>query len=231
MSQSIAAQSIRFRIRRSVALFLFKVAVVSVVTVVGAHYVVAGVGVARSWCALQYARVVDSVTRTKVVREYIKPEQLPLRSLVPKVAHDVGVPAVALQAIVERESSGARLLYRFEPKKFDELKRSRQYAKVSDDELRMLASSHGSAHVLGVNAEPRCGIHWSRLYDSVGGLECGARILRENLDRYKNHPNPSQRLWFALRDYNGSGAAAEAYADAVMARVGALLFDSLKETL
>ena len=217
--------------RLAVGLFALKVLGVTLAVVIAAHYVVAGVVWTRSWATVQYARLVDSITRTKVVREVVRPDQVPLGQLVPMVAHSVGVPEVVLFAVVERESSGARRLYRFEARKFDELRRSREYTKYSDDELRMLASSHGSAHVLGLNAEPRCGLHWSRLYDSVAGLECGARILRGNLDRHRAVQNPSRRLWLALRDYNGSGSAAEAYADAVMARIGALLFDGLKEAM
>ncbi len=166
----------------------------------------------------------QKITRVEVIKQYIRPEVVPVDKLVSEVAARSGVPAVALRALIDQESSGGVALYRFEPAKYQDLKGT---IKVSDSELRMLASSHGVAHVMGFNAMPLCGIHWSKLYDNLIGLECGAKILKKNLARYSKVDEPSQRLWLALRDYNGSGEAAEQYADIVMSRIGRLLYESL----
>ncbi len=203
-------------------------AVVSWVVLYGAHEVIRLEAIARDRVIASYASFIGSITRVEVVKEYIRPASVPLDQVIPTVARDFKVPVVALRAVIDQESSGGEYLYRFEPDKYADLKAK---SRLSDSEVRMLASSHGPAHVMGFNAMPRCGIHWSKLYDSLLGVECGARILRENLNRHAKVKSPSERLALALRDYNGSGPAAEAYSQKVMARVGALLFGQLQEEL
>lgn len=197
---------------------------------------VVGVGVAAliwlsfqvvyAWGALNermdrvYRAAMARVTKVEVRRELVRSDAVPLGQLVDIASRKHRIPAVVLQAVVDQESSGGEFLYRFEPGTYSQLK---VRARMSDSEVRMLASSHGVAHVMGFNAQPRCGVHWSKLYDPAIGLECGAKILRESMDKYRTVKDSSRRVWLALRDYNGSGPDAEAYASKVMARVGALL--------
>jgi len=202
-----------------------KVSLGAALVVLSSYYIMQGVEAARAWGADASSRLLAAVTRVQVVREYVKPESLPVADLIPIVASEQKLPAVVLQAIVEQESGGGSKLYRFEPDKYAQLKTK---VKDSDSEIRMLASSHGVAQVMGFNALPRCGVHWSKLYDTRTGLECGAKILRENIDRHKEEKRPSTKLRLALRDYNGTGDAADNYATEVMAKIGELLFASLK---
>lgn len=166
------------------------------------------------------------VTRVEVKRELVKADAVPMGQLVRVVSKRHRVPTVVLKAIIEQESADGKFLYRFEPDKYTQLKMKE---RLPESEVRMLASSHGLAHVMGFNAEPRCGVHWSKLYDSLIGLECGARILRENMDRHQSVKDSSRRIWLALRDYNGSGKRAEEYADEVMSRIGRLLLRGVDE--
>ena len=161
-------------------------------------------------------KILTPLTRVEVRTELLSTEDLPLSELTKLAAAKYGVPQVVLDAVINAESSGGDFLYRFEPEKFKQL---RATAKGSDDEVRMLASSHGVGHVMGFNAKPRCGVHWSKLYDTRTGLDCAAKILRENLDRHRDEDDKARRIWLALRDYNGSGKAAENYATKVMAAV------------
>jgi hypothetical protein len=170
-----------------------------------------------------YRVAVAKVTRVEVRREIVKSDAVPLLQLIDGVAAKHQVPSVVLQAVVDQESRGGEALYRFEPNSYARLK---SQVKATDSELRMLASSHGVAHVMGFNAQPRCGVHWSKLYDPAIGLECAARLLRQNLNRHANEGNNSRRIWLALRDYNGSGPDAQEYATEVMARIGALLLSN-----
>jgi hypothetical protein len=86
---------------------------------------------------------------------FIRPEAVPIKELITAVAREQRVPVVALEAIVDQESSGGARLYRFESNKYDQLKKS---VRDSEDEIRMLASSHGPAHVMGFNAKRLCGV-------------------------------------------------------------------------
>jgi len=170
-------------------------------------------------------KVISQLTKVEVIREYVRPDERPLPELIEQVAGELKIPAIALQAVVDKESAGGKALYRFEPEVF---KRRESIDRGSEDERRMLASSHGVGHVMGFNARPRCNIGWDKLYDTYTGLSCGARILRQNLDRYKDVKDPAARLRLAFRDYNGSGDMAERYANDAMAKVGALLIQQLK---
>lgn len=190
--------------------------------------------VAKAWSHVTaraeqlYGEVLSWMTRVEVRTELVKSDSIPLTQLVSAVSRKRGLPTVVMQAIIEQESGGGEHLYRFEPSAYVRLKSK---VKASDSEVRMLASSHGVAHVMGFNAQSRCGVHWSKLYDPAIGLDCSARLIRENLERYANVRDASRRVWFALRDYNGAGPDAEAYADDVMARIGALLLGNMRAEL
>jgi hypothetical protein len=152
---------------------------------------------------------------TKIIRQ----DSFSLDEIIEQVAIKHQLPEVLLRAVIDQESGGGNALYRFEPDVYTRLKPRKA---SSDSEVRMLASSHGVAHVMGFNAEPRCGIHWSKLYDRTIGLDCAARILSQNLERHKANGDVARQLWLAVRDYNGAGRAAEAYATTVLARVGTM---------
>jgi hypothetical protein len=179
---------------------------------------------AEDWARATQKALMAKVTKVEVRRELVRAEAVPLSQLIAAVSKKYQVPSVVLQAVIEQESGGGEHLYRFEPAKYAQLKAK---TRMADSEVRMLASSHGVAHVMGFNAEPRCGVHWSRLYDTATGMECGAKLLKENIARHQAVRNPSRRIWLALRDYNGAGADAEAYANTVMARIGELLLEGI----
>jgi hypothetical protein len=190
-------------------------------------YVVRAWGYVTDRAEEAYRAALAKVTRVEVRRELVRADSVPLRQLIETVALRHGVSPVVLQAVVEQESRGGEALYRFEPGSYARLK---SQVKATDSELRMLASSHGVAHVMGFNAQPRCGVHWSKLYDPSIGLECAAKILRQNLARHSNEATNSKRIWLALRDYNGAGPDAQEYATEVMARIGALLLSAIDES-
>lgn len=194
----------------------------------GSFHVVAWWYLMTSKASELKAAMVQKFTRVEVRRELVKPETVPLPQLTGAISRKYRVPTVVLQAVVDQESGGGNYLYRFEAEKYSQMK---QKPHVPDSEVRMLASSHGLAHVMGFNSEPRCGVHWSKLYDPYVGLDCGAKILRENIDKHNGIKDTSRRIWMALRDYNGSGKAAEQYANSVMARIGELLLRGLKEEI
>lgn len=181
------------------------------------------------WGTERYNDAKRALTRVEVIREVAPIKAVPLPELIKQVSKEQNVPVVALQAIVDQESSGGKHLYNFEPSKFAELEK--KSGKKGTDEMRMVASSHGVAHVMGFNAESLCGIHWSKLYDEYEGLTCGAKILRKNIDRVSGEKDVGQRLWLAFKSYNGAGEMAENYANEVSSRVMKLLMKQLNQEL
>lgn len=215
------------RVMRKIRNFLLGIMLVAIFTVVASYYVSLGFNYLRAKTLVLYDSFLESVTRVRV--QYVPSTQLPLPDLISHVAREYKLPAVVLQAIVLEESSGgnSHALYNFEPKVF--AARATKDFRFQEDERRMLSSSHGITHIMGYRAEPDCGVHWSKLYDPAVALNCTAKIMRENLARFKG--DSAARLAAAYRVYNGTGPDAEMYSKRVMARVGELLFKQLKEDI
>lgn len=190
--------------------------------IAGSFGIVHAVGWTQSKAISLYEEAIASLVQVQVIREAVPMESLPLEIVYKKAAEKYGLPVVALKALALQESSNGKYLYRYEPHVYQRLKGD------TEDERRMLASSHGFLHVMGFNAKPECGVHWSELYNPIIGIECGAKMLRDRLDRHKGVKNKSERMRLAFRDYNGSGEKAELHADRVMAKVGYLMFEEVE---
>lgn len=90
-------------------------------------------------------------------------------------------------------------------------------------EKQMWASSHGLMQIIYGFHKERCGLKsFTELYDPETNIRCAIKILKENLKTYDNVRNPRQKLQLALRDYNGSGPDADAYAASVIANIDRL---------
>ena len=172
---------------------------------------------AEIWVKGKYAEVVESLTVIKTETVIVPADKRTVGESIELVSKRTGYSKAILSAMVAVESSGGIYVYRFEPSVFNKMKR--EGSKESDSELRMLASSHGVTHIMGYNASKRCGLHWSELYNADKALGCTVKILKENAKRYES-TSKNRRVWLALRDYNGSGDMAEAYANKVLAEVG-----------
>ncbi len=179
-------------------------------------------------CQKTSAVLLNRLTRIEVVKEFVRLDDLPLPELIRRAGAQHHVDAEILRVLIHNESNGGaqEWLYRFEPRVFAE--RAIKDKHHREDERRMLASSHGVGQILGYNAQPRCGIHWSRLYVPAENINCAAKIMRENLDANKTIRDPYARLWLAYKSYNGSGPDAEEYAHRAMRSLAARLFDRLQ---
>lgn len=150
---------------------------------------------------------------------------LGLEESIEVAARDFKVDPLILKVIVEKESTNGnvRALYRFEPGLYSRLRGEKSYRTLSDSEVRMLASSHGAFHILGLTAERECQLHFSRLYDVETSAKCAAKIVR-NIDNQVSEKATSMRLKEIFKRYNGQGPAAEDYAKDAMGRLAAILY-------
>jgi hypothetical protein len=153
---------------------------------------------------------------------------LQLAQVIEKASQAHGVSPIVLQVICDKESSGgsANSLYRFEPGLYTRLRSNKSYRQISDSELRMLSSSHGAFHILGLTAERECQLHFSKLYDLEVSANCAAKIVRRIEDGIKSN-NTEYKLFEIFRQYNGQGAKAEQYATDAMGRLASLLYRKL----
>lgn len=177
------------------------------------------------WCAHKALELkswgLERLTRVEVVREYVQPLDLPVGEIIRRVSDEMGVNPVITKAIAMRESRLEPDAIRFEPKVFSRLKVG------SEDQRRMLASSHGVMQIMGFNQDI-CGLKsWAELYDPAVNVRCALYILKKNAQEARSIKNPAARLREALRRYNGSGEHAENYADAVMANIADELLNDL----
>lgn len=204
---------------------LIKLCVATLIISFVSHCVIKTEDLVETYITNIYQETLDKLTITKTIK--IPSHELPLEDIINRVAKTRKIPSIVLQTIIAKESGAGTHLYRFEP---DVYNRLRTTSKLSDDETKMLASSHGAMQVMGFNAETRCGVHWSKLYDEFTGIDCGAKILREELDKAPGK-NAGERLWQAFKRYNGSGPRAENYADEALASLGKLFISQLKNEM
>lgn len=150
---------------------------------------------------------------------------LGLEESIHQASKEHGVDPLILKVIVDKESANGnmRALYRFEPGLYSRLRSEKSYRSLSDSEVRMLASSHGAFHILGLTAERECQLHFSRLYDVETSARCSAKIVR-NIDSQVSEKATSTRLKEIFRRYNGQGPSAENYAKDAMGRLAAILY-------
>ena len=150
---------------------------------------------------------------------------LGLEDSIEVAARDFRVDPLILKVIVDKESTNGhmRALYRFEPGLYSRLRGEKSFKSLSDSEVRMLASSHGAFHILGLTAERECQLHFSRLYDVETSARCAAKIVR-NIDDQVSEKATSVRLKEIFKRYNGQGESAENYAKDAMGRLAAILY-------
>lgn len=179
--------------------------------------------------ALNFTIAKASQAKEKVLEALPKREvaqsPLSLEQSIAKASRVNGVDPLILHVISEKESSNGnqRALYRFEPHLFSRLRGEKSYRSLSDSEIRMLASSHGAFHILGLTAERECGLHFSKLYDTEKSAMCAARIIKR-IDESVKAKATEHRLREIFRQYNGQGPAAENYAKDAMVRLAAILY-------
>lgn len=214
--------------RRAFIWFLELVAVVLFLLVVGEAF-----ARVKQYAVTQYDRAytwaLEQVTRTEIIREYVHVEEATTEALVQSIARKMGMNPIIVEALIEQESAKRHDAIRFEEHVYRRI--SLEAPGLPDDQRRMLASSHGLMQVMGHNARRMCSMSWADLYDRRKNIECGVTILKKNLTAHKTVKEPGARLRLALRDYNGRGERAEAYADRVMGRIADMLLVNLGEGL
>lgn len=163
------------------------------------------------WTYAQYAEAYQwaekRMTREVVVREFIDPDTVPTEMLIDQVAAEEGLPAELLKAMALKESGrfNSTNRVRFEPHIY------KKYQRVIPDNLheierQLWASSHGIMQVIWLYHRKVCGLEnkdWTVLHDPLTNIRCGARVFKERWGWFKDIKNPGDRLFMALRSYNG----------------------------
>lgn len=163
---------------------------------------------------------IERLTRTKIIKEYVKAENLPTSDLINVVSREFNIKPIILKVIIFLESKDdIDQQYRFETAVF--AKRASIDRYYSEQERRMRSSSHGITHIMGYRAS-ECGLHWSELYDKRKALMCTAIIMNKNL-KNASAKTKSGKLYQAYKMYNGS----DAYAVSAMSELGKILFEEL----
>lgn len=200
--------------------FAFKVAIL-----LGAAYATgAAIEYGLNWGDREIQRIRNLIaaklTTTQIVTQYIQPEEHDTATLIRTISKELDINPTITDAIVAKESNYENASIRQEPKLCAKL-------GAQTDNDQMLCSSHGLMQILGIEARRQCKIDWSQLYDRRTNLRCGLTILKNNLNSLQSVKPPAKRLREALRQYNGSGPAAEAYADSVMGLIADRLLTDL----
>lgn len=162
---------------------------------------------------------------------FAQPAQESIEQILDRVSDDNGFNRGILRAIALQESGGYidNNRVKCEPQLLRATKQKdgkfraaiTPPAGLNQIERELWASSHGVLQIIYGFHYKECGLPlngWDKLHDPETNIRCGATILKSNLARYRSIADAKQRLWSALRDYNGS----EEYADKVIVRIALL---------
>ncbi len=185
-----------------------------------------GVQLSVAFVSLKAAEAKAAVLERLPAREVlVERQELSAAEAAEAAARRHRIDPLILKVILEKESGNGsiRALYRFEPELFARLRRDSAYKKLSDSEVRMLSSSHGAFHILGLTGEKACGVHFSQLYNNNTAADCAARIIK-SIEGSVRSKDSTARLREIFKRYNGAGKAADAYASDAIVRLAAILY-------
>lgn len=185
-----------------------------------------GVQLGATFVAIKAAEAKTAVLERLPAREVlIERGDLTAEEAAEEAARRHKVDPLILKVILEKERANGsiRALYRFEPDLFARLRREPAYKKLSDSEVRMLSSSHGAFHILGLTGEKSCGVHFSQLYKNNVAADCAARIIK-SIESSVQSKDSTARLREIFKRYNGAGKAADAYASDAIVRLAGILY-------
>ena len=191
-----------------------------------------GLDLGKVWLFEQAAEATQwaerKLTREVVVREFIDPDTVPTEMLIEQVAAEQGLPVELLQAMAIKESGkfNSTNRVRFESHIYEKFQRIIP-DNLNEIERQLWASSHGILQVIWVYHYKACGLEgkdWTALHDPLTNLRCGALIFRDRWARFKDIKNLRDRLFMALRAYNGDITKPETatYAEKIMNNMIAL---------
>lgn len=203
-----------------IAKHFLKISLIICLLIIGSHFIVEAYQSVKTKFEDYKIYLVESLTRTQIIKEYVKAENLPTLDLINVISREFKIKPIILRIVVILESfDDVNQQYRFEPAVY--ASRANIDRKYSEQERRMRASSHGITHIMGYRAE-ECGLHWSELYDKRKALMCTALIMNKNLENARGKTK-SEKLYQAFKMYNGS----DAYAVKAMSELGKILFNEL----
>lgn len=208
--------------KKRIILFICKIAILFFALITISHLIVIGTKFLNKKAIEIKSELVEKLTHTKIIKEYVKVNDLPLEDLIQVVAKEYNISNIILETVTIKESNfgDENYLYRFEPRVYEQ-RRKLDY-KLTESERRAMASSHGITQIMGYRAKPDCGVHWSKLYDNKVALRCTAHIMLQNIEvAASKKRTKSEVLWTAFKLYNGS----EQYANDAMKELGKILFN------
>jgi len=185
-----------------------------------------GIQLGVAFLSIKAAEAKTAVLGRLPAREIlIERQELSAEEAAEEAARRHKVDPLILKVILQKESANGsiRALYRFEPDLFARLRRDPEFKKLSDSEVRMLSSSHGAFHILGLTGEKSCGIHFSQLYSNNVAADCAARIIK-SIEGTVQTKDSTARLREIFKRYNGAGKAADAYASDAIMRLAGILY-------
>lgn len=156
-----------------------------------------------------------------------------IQSAVKRFAAKYSVAPVVVYAMMDQESAWRSDRIRFEQSWKDQFSRRwKRESWMNDIEWDMMFSSIGLLQIgYGIHRE-NCGLKsFTELFSPDVNLDCGLSILSECLQRNKGVNPKAARLRMCFREYNGSGPRAEKYAGEVMARLADYMINDSQQQI
>lgn len=194
--------------------------------------------IGKDWLVAESAEAyqwgLSKVTREVVVEKFLDPQEADTEMLLEESAAKYGVPKVVLKAMALQESG--RSWNKITRTRFEPALAARHEKDIpnslTDEERRLFWASHGVLQVVYGFHYKTCGLKsWLDLHQFKTGIDCGAKILRNQLDRFSDIRNKKDRLFMALRGYNGDVNLPQTadYANTIIGNLTSLTIEDIKD--
>lgn len=187
----------------------------------------------KTW---MYSRlnVIEKSNEPQIDLDGVVPEQLDsvkVGELVKSTADKYNINPAILLAMIDQESGFVPTRIRFEQKWKEQYKGKWKQGSMTNIEYDLLFSSIGLMQIgYGLHRE-ECSIKtFTDLFYAEKNIECGSIIIRTCLDRNASL-RPSVRVRTCIKEFNGSGPAADQYAAIIMDKISDYLIENSKEKL
>lgn len=184
--------------------------------------------------AYEKLNVIEKNNELQIDINGIVPEKLDsvkVGELVKSTADKYNINPAILFAMIEQESGFDPTRIRFEQKWKEQYKAKWKQGSMTNIEYDLLFSSIGLMQIgYGLHRE-KCNIkNFTDLFYAEKNIECGSTIIRTCLDKNQSL-RPAARVRTCIKEFNGSGPAADQYAAIIMDKIADYLIENSKEKL
>jgi hypothetical protein len=229
----------KYRFSLRILIAFVKVLVILIAWLICANYTMLGYNFAKTYVTETFLDAkyslydrLDLVEKQPIIAQKDRVKDFStIGQLAQKIALRYKISPVILLAMVDQESSFNPNRIRFESKWKQQYRSKWPQNNMTDIEYNLLFSSIGIMQIGYGLHKDFCGLDsYVDLFDVETNMSCAAKIIRACLNKNADM-RPGKRVRTCVKEFNGSGAAADKYVTSVMARIDDFLIENSKEKI